>query len=69
MAPHLTPAELDFVHRQAHLGKTPVQIHALLTARRARKGISTPDLTALRKVVKGSTYKRGPKETRGRKRA
>ena len=68
MAPHLTPAELDFVHRQAHLGKTPVQVHALLMARRARKDISTPDVIALRKVIKGSTYKRGPKETRGRKR-
>ena len=68
MAPHLTPAELDWVHRQVHLGKTPVQIHSFLTARRARRAVATPDLTALRKAIKGSTHWRGLQETRGRKR-
>ena len=67
MAPHLTAAELDFVQKKDQLGKTPVQIHALLTPRRSRRGVATPDLTNLRKAIKGMTYRRGIKETRGRK--
>ena len=68
MAPHLTPAELDWVHRQVNLGKTPMRIHSSFTSRRARRDVSTPHLTALRKTIKGFMYKRGHKETRGRKR-
>ena len=68
MAPRLMPAELDWVHRQVNLGKTPVRIHSSLTSRRARRDVSTPHLTALRKAIKGCTYKRGHKVTRGRER-
>ena len=68
MAPHLTGKELDFIHNQDQLGKTPTEIHGLLTTQRARKDMAAPDLTNLRKVIKGQTYKRGGKETRGRKR-
>ena len=67
MAPHLTGQELDFVHSQSQLGKTPTAIHGLLAVQRARKGMATPDLTNVRKVIKGKTYKRGRTETRGRK--
>ena len=67
MAPHLSPAELDWMQKLDRSGKTPVQIHASLTARRSRRHVVSPNLTNIRKAIKGLTYKRGPKETRGRK--
>ena len=67
MAPHLSPAELDWMQKLDRSGKTPVQIHASLTARRSRRHVASPNLTNIRKAIKGLTYKRGPKETRGRK--
>ena len=42
MAPHLTPAELDFAHDLAGKGKTPIQVHTALARRRGRQGIATP---------------------------
>ena len=59
--------ELDFIHAQSHKGKTPKQIHAMLVNRRTRRNVAAPDLTNVRKALKGFTYKRGLKETRGRK--
>jgi len=59
---------LDFIYNQNQLGKTPTEIHRLLTTRRARRDMVAPGLTNLRKVIKGLTYKRGRTETRGRKR-
>ena len=67
MAPHLSCSELDFIQKLDQEGKTPIAIHAALTAKRARAGIAAPHLTKLRKAIKGKTYKRGCKETRGRK--
>ena len=67
MAPHMTPAELDFTHAKDHQGKTPTQIHAMLVSRKARRNVAAPNLTNVRKALKGFTYKRGLKETRGRK--
>ena len=34
MAPHLTPAELDFMLAKERSGKTPIEIHGLIEARR-----------------------------------
>ena len=42
-------------------------MHELLRKQRARKGMKTPHLTNIRKVLKGNRYKRGKTETRGRK--
>lgn len=67
MAPHLSPAELDFIYAQDQKGKTPGQIRELLATRRARQNIACPHLTNFRKAIKGLTFKRGRKETRGRK--
>lgn len=69
MAPHLTPGELDWLHQQTAAGKTPVQVHALLRARRARQRKDAPDLTNVRRVLRGKTYRQGLVETRGRKRS
>ena len=67
MAPHLTPAEFDFIRQQEALGKGPVELHKALTRRRARQGLATPTLPRFRLALRGVSYKRSRKETRGRK--
>ena len=67
MAPHLTLVELDFMQTLEDQGKEPMQIHAALKRRRDRQGIDTPCLSRFRQALRGLTYKRGRKETRGRK--
>jgi hypothetical protein len=52
----------------ASAGKPPVEIHASLRERRESADVAVPDLTAVRKFLKGKTHKRGKTETRGRKR-
>ena len=66
MAPHLTLAEQDTLMewRQKF---TPIQIHYKLQRLRARRNIACPDLTAVRKFLKGKTHRRGAIETRGAK--
>ena len=66
MAPHLTLAELDFIHEKERVGNTPVETHALLTTQRARHGADTPHLTNIRKALKGLRHKRSHTATRGR---
>ena len=65
MAPHLNKRELHFLMSQRR--KTPAEIRAEIQKKRARKGILAPNITNIRKAVKGITYKRGMVETRGRK--
>jgi len=67
MAPHLTPSELDLLQQQAALGTDPQKVHRLLKAQRKRRKIPAPRLTRARKALKGLSYRRGVKETRGRK--
>ena len=67
MAPHLTPSELDFVFALESRGTAPVDIHTALTRRRNRVGVATPTLKRFRDALRGSTYRRSRKETRGRK--
>ena len=67
MAPHLTEEELDFIHCQSAAGKSPIEVHKLIMAKRHRRGVDAPDITNVRKAIKGKTYKRARKETRGRK--
>ena len=68
MAPHLAPSELDRTFKMQGERKTPIQIHKWLVRTRKQKGIRAQDLTNVRKVLKGNTYKRGAVETRGPKR-
>ena len=49
--------------------KSPVEIHKLFVARRARQGLAAQTLGNLRKALKGLTYRQGLKETRGRKKS
>jgi hypothetical protein len=46
---------------------TSVQVYTKLTARRARRHVAAPDLTNIRRVLRGETYRQGIVETRGRK--
>ena len=67
MAPHLSPRELDLIHGWQKQGKTPIEVHGLLARRRARQNVAAPCLPRLRQALRGLTYKRSRKETRGRK--
>ena len=67
MAPRLTPAEFDFIHQEKGKGRNPTQLHRALTRRRARQGVVAPTLPRLRLALRGVSYKRSYKETRGRK--
>ena len=67
MAPHLTFIAQD---KLIEWGQkfTPIQVHQKLQAFRARRNIQCPDLTAVRKFLKGKAHRRGAVETRGAKR-
>ena len=67
MAPHLTPAEFDFTHQEKDTGRSLIQLHRALSRRRARQGVTTPTLPRFRLALRGVSYKRSHKETRGRK--
>jgi hypothetical protein len=67
MAPHLTMAELDQIRAKSGAGKSPVEIHRWLASYRRRKGWMMPNLTNVRKVLRGKSYRVGLNETRGRK--
>ena len=60
MAPHPTAAEWDFMQKLHEIGKTPMEVHALLAAQRGKKKKQqSPHLTKVRKALKGQTYFRG----------
>lgn len=67
MAPHLTPAELDRMSCMASKGHAPVDIQKALALSRAKRDEAGPDLTTVRRALRGCTHKRGPVESRGRK--
>ena len=67
MAPHLDAQEQDLVYGLFQKGKTTNEILARITAKRERQGQDAPKLQAITRAVRGRTYKRGRKETRGRK--
>ena len=65
MAPHFTTKELDQFKKWRAL--TPKAAHEKLKAQRDRKGIDTPNIKQIRKVLSGQTFRQGVVETRGRK--
>lgn len=67
MAPQLTVMELDRVAKLQNKGKTPGEISNLLATTRTRQGLAGPNVSTVRRALKGSTHKRGRVETRGRK--
>ena len=67
MAPHMSNAELDRATELHSAGKTPVEVCALLQRARTARGQPGPDLTTVRRALRGATRKRARVETRGRK--
>ena len=67
MAPHMSNAELDRATALHSAGKTPVEVRALLQRARTARGQPGPDLTTVRRALRGATRKRARVETRGRK--
>ena len=68
MAPHLTADELDFIAELKGKGLTPIEMHKKFVAHRKKTKQVAPTLAPFRKILKGATYKRGKRETRGSKR-
>jgi hypothetical protein len=68
MAPHMSLAELDRCIKLSSKGVNPVSIHAKLLATRQHRGQAGPDLTTVRRVLKGQSHKRGRVQARGRPR-
>ena len=67
MAPHMFDTELDRATALQFAGKIPVDVHALLQRARKARGQPGPDLTRVRRALRGITQKRARVETRGRK--
>ena len=67
MGRHFTPDDLDKMFAWQADGDDPVTIHKKLAAARRRRHQSEPDVSTVRRALKGKTFKRGKKETRGRK--
>ena len=68
MAPHLTLAEQDSVRELFAKGKSSSDINSSISKSRAKRGIAIVNITAVRRYMSGRSHKRGPVETRGRKR-
>ena len=67
MGQHFTEAEMDNVQKWKAQSWTPTQMHDRLVKDRRRRRQSGPDLTTVRRFVRGKTFKRSAAETRGRK--
>ena len=68
MAPRLDAAELDLVFDMKACGKSHIQVHELLATRRARSGKMAPNLTTIRRALRGKTHRRARVEARGKNR-
>ena len=68
MGRHLTDSELDQLVGWKAAGVTTPAMHDRLAKQRRRTRQEVPDITTVRRAVKGTTHKRGRSETRGRKR-
>ena len=66
MAPHVTAAELDFVHGLVARGMLPVDTHRALASNRARRGVAASTLRRFRDTLRGLTYKRSRREAQVR---
>jgi hypothetical protein len=65
MAPHLTRVEQDKLLSWKNANVTVIDMHGRLEKRRERQGIDAPDLTTVRKFLKGKTHRRGRVDKRG----
>ena len=68
MAPHLSPAEQDYIAQAAGAGKPATDIFKAIASQRGRRGVEMVSVTAIRRFMRGRSHRRGKIETRGRKR-
>ena len=69
MAPYLSGKEIDYINGLLYNKKlAPGEIHTKLAAYRRRRGHEGPDLTTVRRALRGKTHLRAAPERRGRKR-
>ena len=68
MGKHLSAAELDSVQAWRSQGTSVLEIHRRLQRARATDGGDGPNLSTVRKALRGISHRRGMVETRGRKR-
>ena len=66
MAPHLTPCEQDAMLKAKAQNKSTTQIFAMVATSRKKVGALMVNVTVVRRFLRGTTHKRGAKETRGR---
>ena len=62
MAPHMARRELDGAFALSASGQTPTHIADKLRAARHARGAAGPDLTTVRRALRGQTHKRSPKD-------
>ena len=67
MGKHLDAMALDNAHSWLASGHTPISIHGKVVSARAKTGQAAPDLTTVRRALRGATRKRATAETRSRK--
>ena len=65
--PQLSKKELDRIFQRSAKGDTPVEIHQKLVKSRQVRRETGPDLTTVRRSLRGHTHQRGRKENRGAK--
>ena len=68
MGKHFSAAELDSVQAWRSQGSSALEIHRRLQRARATDGGDGPNLSTVRKALRGISHRRGMVETRGRKR-
>ena len=56
MAPHLTPKEIDLLLKMAAKGENAVTLQRRLAVQHERHGMQAPNITNVRKLLKGGTY-------------
>jgi hypothetical protein len=68
---HLRPIEIDKAHSLSAQGKTPSEVQSAIQGMRNKlKGKpAAPHVNNIRNVLKGQTYQKSQKETRGRPQA
>ena len=66
MGKPLSPKEQDNIQKWSGAGLTPVRIHDKLHKARLAKRQPGPDLTTVRRLLKGKTFKKAAQEKRGR---
>ena len=67
MAPHFSKHKLDVAFSMAQQESTATEIHCHFLRLPTKKRLAAPDLTTVRRALRGVTHKRSMKETRGPK--